>query len=444
MVFADRQEAGRRLAVRLAPLAEEHPVVLALPRGGVPVAFEVAQALGSSLDVIVVRKLGVPSQPELGMGAVGEDDTEVLNEEIVRLAAVSPDELERAEERARAEVATRARLFRGARGAVPLTGRTVIVVDDGIATGGTARAALQVARARGATRIVLAIPVAPIESVDELRAVADSVVCLETPAPFYGVGEWYRDFSQVPDDVVVRLLERAARPPTTVSTPIAAEAAPPRGGRDDEVEVRIGAKSLAGHLTVPPDASGLVLFAHGSGSGRHSPRNQTVARTLNEAGIATLLFDLLTAEEELDRRNVFDVPLLGERLLATTTWVHAEVPHLPIGYFGASTGAGAALWAAAAPESIVAAVVSRGGRPDLAGARLGEVRAPTLLIVGGQDEAVIELNRHAAGLLHCEHDLVIVPGATHLFEEPGALEAVARLAHDWFSGHLGPASGRPG
>jgi dienelactone hydrolase len=186
----------------------------------------------------------------------------------------------------------------------------------------------------------------------------------------------------------------------------------------------------------------LVLFAHGSGSSRHSPRNQLVARALNRAGIATLLFDLLSPAEELDRGNVFDIELLGDRLLAATTWAHTEVPFLPIGYFGASTGAGAALWAAAAPGSTVGAVVSRGGRPDLAGPRLAEVRAPTLLIVGGDDEPVIELNRHAARQLRCEHDLEIVPGATHLFEEPGTLETVASLAQDWFVRHLVPAARR--
>jgi len=436
MVFADRHDAGRQLADRLAPFADEHPVVLALPRGGVPVGFEVARALGSPLDVIVVRKLGVPFQPELGMGAVGEDDAEVLNEDVVRLAQVRPDELARVEQRERAEVATRALRFRGGRAAVPLGGKTAIVVDDGIATGGTARAALQVARARGATRVVLAVPVAPAESIDELRSVAEAVVCLETPAPFYGVGQWYRDFSQVPDDVVLRLLAGAAQPASTMSTPVIGDADCPADGRDEEVEVPVRSARLGGHLTVPTGASGLVLFAHGSGSSRHSPRNQFVARALNQAGIATLLFDLLSPAEELDRRNVFDVELLGERLVATTTWAHAAVPLLPIGYFGASTGAAAALWAAAAPESIVAAVVSRGGRPDLAGARLSQVRAATLLIVGGHDEAVIELNRDASELLRCEHELAIVPDATHLFEERGALEHVALLAQHWFTRHL--------
>jgi putative phosphoribosyl transferase len=322
---------------------------------------------------------------------------------------------------------------------VDLTGRTVVVVDDGIATGGTARAALLVARAQGASRVVLGVPVAPSETVEELRDDADEVVCLETPTPFFAIGEWYGDFSQVPDDQVTKLLADAAAPAPVAATTAGAIVDPPEHERDEEVLVRAGDSALFGHLTVSAGARGLVLFAHGSGSSRHSPRNQFVARALNEASIATLLFDLLSPREEVDRANVFDVELLAERLLAATAWAHAEIPGLPVGYFGASTGAAAALWAAAEPGSKVAAVVSRGGRPDLAIPRLAAVRAPTLLIVGGHDEVVIELNREAARHLTCPHRLEIVPRATHLFEEPGALETVATLAGAWFTRHLAPS-----
>ena len=195
--------------------------------------------------------------------------------------------------------------------------------------------------------------------------------------------------------------------------------------------------SLPGSLTVPAAAAGVVAFAHGSGSSRFSPRNTRVAAVLHEARLATLLFDLLTPGEELDRRNVFDVSLLAERLLAATSWLEAEseLCQLRIGYFGASTGAAAAL-RAAAENPAVAAIVSRGGRPDLAGPYLRKVRAPTLLIVGGLDETVLELNRTALELLPCEAELRIVEGATHLFEEPGTLDQVATLARDWFVGHL--------
>lgn len=203
------------------------------------------------------------------------------------------------------------------------------------------------------------------------------------------------------------------------------------------VRVPVADQTLQGDLTIPPGAFGIVLFAHGSGSSRHSPRNQFVARSLNSQHVATLLFDLLSPHEERVRANVFDIGLLAERLLTATSWARSELAGLPIGYFGASTGAAAALAAASAPESDIAAVVSRGGRPDLAGAsRLAAVRAPTLLIVGGADDVVLDLNREAARHLVCEHRLEVVPGATHLFEEPGTLETVAALAGDWFHRHF--------
>ena len=207
----------------------------------------------------------------------------------------------------------------------------------------------------------------------------------------------------------------------------------------DDVVVEAGGVSLPGTLTVPPGSRAVVAFAHGSGSSRLSPRNAVVAEALHQRSLATLLFDLLTPDEAEDRGNVFDIPLLAGRLAAAARWLSggAAVAALPVGYFGASTGGGAALWAATeplAPEPF--AVVSRGGRPDLAGERLSRVGAPTLLIVGGNDPVVLELNREAQAALRCESRLAIVPGATHLFEEPGSLEEVARLAGDWFAGHL--------
>jgi len=197
--------------------------------------------------------------------------------------------------------------------------------------------------------------------------------------------------------------------------------------------------TLPGDLTVPERASGLVLFAHGSGSSRRSPRNRSVAQVLHAAGIGTLLFDLLTEREAEDRRNVFDILLLAERLLAATDWTRAtpELERLPLGYFGASTGAAAALAAEARGANPIAAVVSRGGRPDLAAEWLGRVRAPTLLIVGELDEPVLSLNRQAYARLTCPKELVVVPGATHLFEEPGTLEQVAEIAKKWFVRHFG-------
>jgi dienelactone hydrolase len=210
----------------------------------------------------------------------------------------------------------------------------------------------------------------------------------------------------------------------------------------NEVQIEAGRYSLSGNLNFPDDATALVLFAHGSGSSRHSPRNQFVARTLNNARLATLLFDLLTPEEEAmdlrTREHRFNIGLLAERLVYATHWAkqQEQTRHLCIGYFGSSTGGGAALVAAAEIPKFVGAVVSRGGRPDLAGAALPRVQAPTLLIVGGNDDIVIELNEIARDQMRCEVRVEIIPGATHLFEEAGALEHVAKLASDWFSLHL--------
>ena len=207
------------------------------------------------------------------------------------------------------------------------------------------------------------------------------------------------------------------------------------------VEVPAGHLRLPGELSAPEPALGLVLFAHGSGSSRLSPRNQAVAHQLHSNGIGTLLFDLLTEQESRSRAAVFDLPLLSERLLAATTWVAGEPEgRLPIGYFGASTGAGAALMAAATARHPIHAVVSRGGRPDLAGDWLPQVQAPTLLIVGGRDITVLALNETALEQLRCPKRLEVVPGATHLFEEPGTLEEVSRLASDWFVRYLGAAA----
>ncbi|MEU8586323.1 phosphoribosyltransferase family protein [Streptomyces sp. NPDC048664] len=430
MVFMDRLEAGRRLGEHLArlghlPHGAEDVVVLGLPRGGVPVAAEVARRLGAPLDVCLVRKLGVPYQPELGMGALGEGGVRVINDAVLRDAQVTPAQLASVEEEESAVLRRRACRYRGEGAPASVRGRTVVVVDDGVATGSTARAACRIARARGARRIVLAVPVAPYDWTERLGDEADELVSLETPRDFYAVGQFYIDFEQVEDDEVAACLAGARRP----------------GSGEEEVEIAAGAVRLRGRLTVPAGPSGIVVFAHGSGSGRRSPRNRFVAEGLNGAGLGTLLFDLLTEDEEADRANVFDTGLLAGRLTDTTGWLRRrpEAQGLPLGYFGASTGAAAALLAAADPAARIAAIVSRGGRPDLAGPRLPEVTAPTLLVVGGADPDVRDLNREAQTRLRCENHLAIVPGATHLFEEPGALEAVTTLARDWFTDHMAPA-----
>ncbi len=434
-LFFDRADAGRQLGESLRRLRAEDPVVLALPRGGVPVAFEVARALAAPLDILLVRKLGAPFNPEYGIGAIAEGGLRFVRREEVELVGVGEEELEAIAAREGAELERRRRLYRGDAEPLPVAGRTVILVDDGIATGGTAVVAGRALKARGAERVVLAVPVGPPGTAERLAGEFDEVVCLHEPEGFFGVGQVYVDFGQVPDEEVIELLA-AARQPAASADP-AELADPPVSEREVAIEVAPGVE-VAGDLRLPDPVSGLVLFAHGSGSSRRSPRNRQVAEDLNQAGFATLLFDLLTADEEADRANVFDIGLLAERLLAATRWVTAqpELADLPLGYFGASTGAAAALVAAARLDGRVGAVVSRGGRPDLAAASLGEVTAPTLLIVGGADWQVLELNEQAARRLPQGADLAVVPGATHLFEEPGALARVSRLAANWFERYL--------
>ena len=424
--FRDRRDAGRVLGRQLAGLAGQNPVVVALPRGGVPVGYEVAQALGAPLDIGLVRKLGAPMQPELGIGALGEQGHAIVDTQSVRRLGVSRGDLERIIERERRELERQAAVYRPGHPAVEVAGRVVVLVDDGLATGVTAVAAARVLKARGARAVVLAVPVCPRDAQEWLRSEFDEIVCLRSTEPFFGVGGGYQDFSQTTDAEVVELLSRAR------------ETADERGEGISELEVRIPAGpgvALEGTLRAPARADGLVIFAHGSGSSRLSPRNRAVAADLNAAGFATLLFDLLTEAEARNRENVFDIELLSHRLLAGLRWAEQspQLAGLPVGLFGASTGAAAALRAAAQAGDRVAAVVSRGGRPDLAGAALHRVSAPTLLIVGGADPQVLSLNREAAAVLGGASELAVVPEAGHLFEEPGALERVSELAAAWFA-----------
>lgn len=437
-LFADRREAGRRLAPSLERFRGQEPVVVALPRGGVPVAYEIARELSAPLDILLVRKVGAPFHPEYGIGAIAEGGLIFIRRAEVELTGVSEAELDAVVSDELEELERRRRLYRADREPLAVDGRTVILVDDGIATGGTAIVAARALKARGAASVILAVPVAPPGAPRRLARDFDEVVCLEEPEGFSGVGQFYVDFDQVGDEEVQELLA-AGREPDRIG--VGADPPPddpPPVERAVEFEPAPGV-ALAGDLRLPDAATGLVVFAHGSGSSRHSPRNRQVAEALNEAGLATLLFDLLTDEEEGDRANVFDIDLLAQRLLAVTRWIQAdeELGRLPISYFGASTGAGAALRAAAQIGADVRAVVSRGGRPDLAGESLEHVVSPTLLIVGGADWQVLALNEEASWKLRsCPHQIAIVPGATHLFEEPGALERVAELAAEWFSRHL--------
>jgi len=420
-------------------MALDRPVVYALPRGGVPVAVEIARALRAPLDLVLVRKIGAPGAPEVALGAVveGENPQTVINEEVRRASGAEDAFLERARQRELVELERRRAHYLGDRPRMDPAGCTAIIVDDGLATGATAKAALIAIKRQGAARTVLAVPAAPEQTLADMREHADLIVCLHAAKRFQGVGAFYSDFHQLTDEETVGLLrqswaeDRGAAGEERQASAMRVVAVPPLG--------------LVGDLCVPPEPRGIILFAHGSGSSRLSPRNIAVADTLNSQGFATLLLDLLTADEAKDRRNVFDIPLLAERLEQAVLWIGSEpdIADLKLGLFGASTGAGAAMVAAAALHDRVAAVVSRGGRPDLAGTKLAQVTAPTLLIVGGEDHHVLALNRQALAALTCEKLLRIVPDATHLFEEPGALEAVIDTASAWFQHYLAPAARSP-
>jgi putative phosphoribosyl transferase len=434
MRFFNRVEAGKTLGRALKLFASDSPIVVGLPRGGMVVAAEVAKALNAPLDVCVVRKVGVPGERELGMGAVSEGGFKYLNREVIGFANASPQEVDACVREEQREVEQRIRRYRRGQPPVPIEGSTVIVVDDGIATGGTMRAAILALKARQPSKLVLAVPVAAQETLEMLHPLVDEVVCLFVPDILYAIGAWYEDFDQIDDDEVAALLDDAR---SRQLAPV---------GVEEDVTLAFEGVVLRGTLAIPPGAPGIVLFAHGSGSSRNSPRNRHVAEALRDRGLGTLLFDLLTESEE-DRDELtgelrFDIGLLARRLAGATAWVHAQprTRGLWVGYFGASTGAAAALVAAAAWPSGVDAIVSRGGRPDLAGEALAQVRTPSLFIVGGDDVDVLELNREAALQMQSPPELVVVPGATHLFEEPGALDQVALLAAEFFARYL---SARP-
>ncbi len=427
--FADRAEAGRLLgeAVLESDAYLDSPgalVVVGLARGGVAVAAEVAALLHAPLDALAVRKIGHPYQPEYGIGAVAPR----CDPYVRSLDGLTERELAAVVEAARSKAALLDQRLHEAYAPVPVAGATSVLVDDGLATGATMTASVRWARAAGARRVVVAVPVGAAATVAAMEQAADEIVCLETSSEFGAVGLWYRDFPQLSDADVSSLLRHRRQ----------------QDARRWEEEIPLAGTLHATDLVMPPAPLGWVLFAHGSGSSRRSPRNVHVAGALNEAGIATVLFDLLTPAEEPSRSNVFDVELLGRRLAEATHWLvgRPEAAGLPVGLFGASTGAAAALLAAADHPDVIDAVVSRGGRPDLAEARLGDVLAPTLLVVGGADELVLELNRRAARRLRCRHELQVVPGATHLFEEPGTLESVCSLATRWFVRYLAAARER--
>ena len=424
--FTNRSAAGQLLAAQLRGRVGTGAVVLGLTRGGVPVAVEVARSLAVPLDLIVVARLGIPWRPEVAMGALGEGEARVIDDRIVESATVSPHDVDAVERHERVRLGERVARLRGVRSPRMLGGRTAVIVDDGAATGNSARVACQVARSRGARRIIVAVPVASAASMRRLAGVADDVVALQVPLDFVGVGQAYLDFGPIDDDDVVALI---------AADEIDGPDGDPKSLRRpafpveiEELVVPVGTASLAGRLAMPRGARDLVIVAHDSSRERCSARSRYLSQLLTEAGLATLLVDLLTRDEEMHGNRYLAIPLLADRLRAVTATVGAGFDR--ISYLGDGVAAAIALEAAALDPGIHA-VACLGGRPDLV-ARIGAVRAPTLLVVGQEDSAVRRLNDQAVEKLTCPYRLVTIPGCGHRFREPGALRHAAADLRAWF------------
>ncbi|GAA1115449.1 phosphoribosyltransferase family protein [Nocardiopsis composta] len=422
--FTDRAEAGRGLAERVRPFAVTDPVVLALPRGGAPVGAELAHRLGIPLDVLLVRKIGLPGHPEFGVGAIAEDGHACLDHAALARHHVSPSALTSTVEAEREELRRRLQVYRGGRPGPVLTGRDVIVVDDGAATGGTARAALRMVRRRRPARLVLAVPVASPSALQALRTEADETVVLSAPENFQAVGEWYRDFEQLTDSEVTALLAEAV-------TPGEAETG-------WTVHIEAGGVRLDGDLAAPEKVRGAVLL--GLGHERHAAQQRAVAAAMRDAGFATLLLDLVTPQEWEESQGAPEIGPgeLGARLAEGVRWLRGstDLAGPRVALFGSGAAAPAALAAAAAIPADVGAVAVLGGRIDMAEEHLPGVRAPTLVLVPGDDSFIRELTEWAVGRMPVPAELRVVPGAEGLL--PGGEEgrAVGGAAAEWFARHL--------
>jgi putative phosphoribosyl transferase len=430
MTFKDRAEAGRVLAAELVPLVTPPCVVAAIPRGGVAVALPIVERLSAPLTVAYARKLTSPLAPEVAFGALDEDDEVSLDPETVAAFGLSGRDIEAAKTRTRAEIQRRMALY----GVPPLgsylPGATVVLVDDGLATGLTMQAALAYARRHGATRVVVAVPCAAAAAAARFRRDADVFVSLTVDEDFVAVGEYYEDFSPVPDEVVLAMLRRAAG------------SGGPAGSADGSVRVSFTNSrglTLAGALLLParPGPHPLVVFAHGWGSGKDSPRNRAVAEALRAEGFAAFLFDFTghgesegtaaqgaLAQQDDDLGAALDVAKRFD-----------EIDAARIGVAGASSGAAVALRRAAS-DGRIRALALRSANPEGALADAPLVTVPTLLVVGEHDLPIRELNEGLLGRLRGPRRLEVVPGGDHLFEDPAALRRAIDLTVAWFKLHL--------
>lgn len=421
-LFRNRIDAGQRLAESLKGYQGSDAVVLGIPRGGVPVAAEVARSLGLPLDVAVARKLGAPGQPELAIGACTANGGLYLNDDLIHDLGVGEAYLDREVERKRAEARDRELRFRGGRPSPALTGRIVILVDDGLATGATIRAAVQSVRRAGPSKLVAAVPVGAPESCASLRGEVDELVCLWEPDGFMAVGQFYRDFSPTEDDEVERILREASR------------------DTHREVTFRNSrGRRLAGTLLLPRDAERppVVLFAHGFNSSRRSSRNLMIAERLVASGIAAFLIDFTGhGDSEGDIRDA-TVEQMADDLRSAIDYISAEaaVDAERIGLSGSSSGGIVSAREAAWDERVRVLVLRSVPAEDLFEAA-ARIRATTLVIAGANDIPIVEEDRALADVIAGPHHFDVVPHAGHLFERPGEMERVTDLSVDWFVSHL--------
>jgi len=446
-LYADRAEAGRAVATALGALGgvtrRRDLIVLGLPRGGMAVARTVADALGAPLEALVARKLGVPGMSEVAFGAIAEGRRRAVADSVWWYLGLPRRVVAPIVDRERTELRRRARLYRAGAPLPTLRGRTVVLVDDGLASGTTLRAAALAVRRHRPGRVIAAVPVASAMHCDDVRATVDELVTTATPEPFGMVSAWYDDFAPVSDAQVLRLLGRssAAHPEMLDARPDTTE--------EHEITIPVGQGGtaepgrLTGDLGLPNGRpAGLVILAHGGGSSRNSYRNRYLAGRLRQGGWATMRVDLLLeheqAEDDVTGDARFDIGRIAGRLRRATEWAaRTRAPGAErLVLFGASTGAAAALVVAAARPDLVSGVASRGGRVDLAGPSLPAVRAPVLMIVGGADTDTLQRSRVSAPRLGGRTRLDVIRGAGHTFEEPGAVGAVGEHVVRWL-GRLG-------
>ncbi len=421
--FTDRSEAGRRLAERVRPHAVDDPLVLALPRGGVPVGAELARRLDAEFDVLVVRKIGLPGRPELGVGAIAEDGRVLFDDLALARMRVPRQALSGTVDAERAELDRRRRVYRGERPPPRIAGRDCVVVDDGVATGGTARAALRMVRQAGPAQLVLAVPVASREAIAMLGEEADAVVVLGVPDNFRAVGEWYRDFDLLSDGHVTAIMSEVGRSHS-------------RPGTARGVRVRAGDVYLDGDLTLPAVLRGAAVLAFGEARG--DPRWRAIASVLQRSGYATLMLDLLVGDERSSVGGGAATEVLGERLSSAVTWLRraTDAASEPVGVLGSGAAAPAALVTAARRPGDVAGVVVHGGRIDLAEPALPEVRAPVLVLLESRDSFVRELGEWARGRMGGPTDLKVMSGAEELLRGAKEWRRVAVETQDWFDRYL--------